>query len=151
MAEEIFNFVEETKDEHWCLVCNNYTDYRRKWTTVPRADLDGGVYSDNFEVPHCIHCDSMMLNLNDCKRLVWLIRLSVFIFLTVATSVCFYLYDPSIKTFGVWIGLVGLSALVGKLPRKSKQAVKAAHRYAKQQKLHVAQKILNVEEVNKII
>lgn len=146
MEDEIFNILEESKDEHWCLACNHFTDYRRKWTTVPRADLDGGVYSENFDIPHCIYCESEMLNLNDCKRLVWLIRLSVLMFVTVVTTLCFYLYDPSIETFFIWIGLVGLSTLVGKLPRKSKQAIKAASTYEKEQKLHVAQKILKVEE-----
>jgi hypothetical protein len=32
----------EEKEEPWCYTCHAFTDYRRKWDTFNRADLDGG-------------------------------------------------------------------------------------------------------------
>ena len=50
--ETITDEPEEPEDEEpWCLTCREYTDYRRKWSTVSRADTDGGTYSDVVETP----------------------------------------------------------------------------------------------------
>ena len=37
----------DEQEEPWCSTCRAFTDYRRKWDTVNRSDLDGGIYSDN--------------------------------------------------------------------------------------------------------
>ena len=80
-AEEIESLdPQEEKEEPWCVVCREYTDYRRKWNTLPRANLDGGTYSENVESPHCVECENQMIYLSHCKlitRFFWVaIKLS---------------------------------------------------------------------------
>ena len=80
-------------EEPWCSTCHGLTDYRRKWDTIQRADLDGGSYSENIEIPYCIDCDKPMLLLSTCRKLVW---------------------SVNSLTILVWlIGLLGVLALFG--------------------------------------
>ena len=59
MENEIVDLDFENKEEPWCSNCSAFTNYRRRWTTVTRGDLDGGVYAENLEI-HCVICGSEM-------------------------------------------------------------------------------------------
>ena len=60
MKEGIVDLSAKTKEEPWCSHCSGFTDYKRKWTAYQRADLNGGIYPENDDVPHCVSCGSMM-------------------------------------------------------------------------------------------
>ena len=69
-------------EEPWCYHCHGFTDYRRKWDTIQRSDLDGGSYSENTEVPHCIQCEQPMLLISTCRKLLWSVNfLAIFTWL----------------------------------------------------------------------
>ena len=40
-----------------------------KWDAFPRANLDGGIYAENIESPHCIDCEQQMHYLSHCRRI----------------------------------------------------------------------------------
>ena len=83
----------DIQEEPWCSTCKEFTDYRRKWDSVSRGDLDGGAYSDLVESPYCIECGSPMLLLSNCKRLVrWTNLLTSTAFALAILSVCCLLY-----------------------------------------------------------
>lgn len=111
---------EKTEEEPWCLTCREYTDYRRKWTTVSRADLDGRTYSENSEAPHCITCGNRMLLLSHCRILVLginIFSLSIGILAFMCSFVLFE-FSPS-SLFGLL--LVSLLAFgLTRAPRKSR-------------------------------
>ena len=69
-AEDIESLNPPKKtEEPWCSTCRSYTDYRRKWDAFPRANLDGGIYAENIESPHCIDCEQQMHYLSHCRRI----------------------------------------------------------------------------------
>ena len=108
------------EEEPWCATCHAFTDYRRKWDTIQRADLDGGSYSENFEIPHCIDCDKPMLLLSTCRKLVWSVNsLTIFAWLIGLLGVL-VLFGFSL---GSIVGLFihgGFCYLTSRLPLKSR-------------------------------
>jgi hypothetical protein len=112
-------------EEPWCLHCHRFSDYRKKWDTIRRSDLEGGAYSENVEVPHCIACEKPMLFLSTAKKLTWSVyALSTVTWLLGLCSVLFLFgFSP-----GSIFGLIVLGAfcyLVSRLPQKSRQALQS--------------------------
>lgn len=123
MDEEVENLSTDptfAKEEPWCSTCHAFTDYRRKWDTIQRADLDGGSYSENIEVPHCIQCEQPILLLSTCRKLLWYVN-----FLAVTTWLLGLLCVLALFgfSFGSVIGLIlhaGLCYLISRLPQRSR-------------------------------
>lgn len=123
-AEEIESLdPPEEKEEPWCVVCREYTDYRRKWNTLPRANLDGGTYSENVESPHCVECENQMIYLSHCKLITgffWVLGLLILGISLVCTLALFPLS---------WVSLIGfslfllLSFAIVRIPRKSRRCL----------------------------
>lgn len=110
----------EEKEEPWCYTCHAYTDYRRKWDTFNRADLDGGFYSEIVEVPHCIDCDHSMLLISTSRKLIWFVNFLALLTWGVGLLSVIILFD---FTFGSCIGLFihgCICYLFSRLPKKSK-------------------------------
>ena len=139
MGEEIENLYSSdppAKDEEpWCATCHAFTDYRRKWDTIQRADLDGGSYSENFEIPHCIDCDKPMLLLSTCRKLVWSVNsLTILVWLIGLLGVL-VLFGISI---GSIIGLLihgGFCYLTSRLPLKSRLSLQSYKKAKKEESL----------------
>jgi len=139
MGEEIENLYSSdppAKDEEpWCATCHAFTDYRRKWDTIQRADLDGGSYSENFEIPHCIDCDKPMLLLSTCRKLVWSVNsLTILVWLIGLLGVL-VLFGISI---GSIIGLLlhgGFCYLTSRLPLKSRLTLQSYKKAKKEESL----------------
>ena len=107
-------------EEPWCSTCHAFTDYRRKWDSIQRADLDGGSYSENIEVPHCIDCEQPMLLLSTCRKLVWSVNFLAIISFFIGLLSLFVLFGFSI---GSVIGLslhAGFCYLMSRLPQQSR-------------------------------
>jgi len=100
---EVMVDLTEDGEEPWCSSCLAFTDYRRKWQSLQRADLDGGTYTENTEDPHCAVCGSRMFRLSDCRKLLWFVRLLVFLLMCLASLVCFYLFPPTQVSFLCWM------------------------------------------------
>ena len=139
MGEEIENLYSSdppAKDEEpWCATCHAFTDYRRKWDTIQRADLDGGSYSENFEIPHCIDCDKPMLLLSTCRKLVWSVNsLTILVWLIGLLGVL-VLFGIS---YGSIIGLLihgGFCYLTSRLPLKSRLTLQSYKKAKKEEGL----------------
>ena len=139
MGEEIENLYSSdppAKDEEpWCATCHAFTDYRRKWDTIQRADLDGGSYSENFEIPHCIDCDKPMLLLSTCQKLVWSVNsLTILVWLIGLLGVL-VLFGIS---YGSIIGLLihgGFCYLTSRLPLKSRLTLRSYKKAKKEEGL----------------
>lgn len=107
-------------EEQWCATCHAFTDYRRKWDSIQRSDLDGGSYSENIEIPHCIECEQPMLLLSTCRKLLWSVNfLAIIIWLVGLLSV--------LALFGFSLGSVtglllhaGFCYLISRLPQRSR-------------------------------
>ena len=109
-----------TLEEPWCATCHAFTDYRRKWDTIQRSDLDGGSYSENIEVPYCIQCEQPMLLLSTCRKLVWSVSFLAIISWLIGLLSVFVLFGFS---FGSFTGLLlhaGFCYLISRLPQKSR-------------------------------
>ena len=106
-AEEIESLdPPEEKEEPWCVVCREYTDYRRKWNTLPRANLDGGTYSENVESPHCVECENQMIYLSHCKLITgffWVLGLLILGISLVCTVALFQLTWGSLIGFSLFL------------------------------------------------
>ena len=146
MEDEIVDLSEEEKEEPWCSICSGFTDYRRKWTTVPRADLDGGAYSENMEIPHCVNCGSVMQYLKNCKRLVISVRILVILFLLLSALVFLYLYDPSVFSLLCLSVCLVVANVLNRLPRQSRQALLTHKIFMREQELQDAKKILQADK-----
>ena len=48
-------------EEPWCYHRHGFTDYRRKWNTIQRADLDGSSYWKISRPHNRIQCEKPML------------------------------------------------------------------------------------------
>jgi hypothetical protein len=131
MEEEIVTLNNEPSEEPWCSFCNNFTDYKRKWTTYPRSDLDGGTYSETVEVPHCVHCGSVMFDLGNCRKFVWGVRLFAYAFLIVVSLLNFFLFDITVTGVIIWFLSFGGTILMCKLPVKSREALRTHSDYQK--------------------
>ena len=121
-AEEIESLdPPEEKEEPWCVVCREYSDYRRKWSTLPRANLDGGTYSENVESPHCVECENQMIYLSHCKLITgffWVLGLLILGISLVCTLALFPLSWGSLIGFSLFLLL---SFAIVRIPRKSRR------------------------------
>jgi len=110
----------DEEEEPWCGTCHAFSDYRRKWDSIQRSDLDGGSYSENIEVPHCIQCEQPMLLLSTCRKLVWSVSFLAIISWLIGLLSVFVLFGFS---FGSFTGLLlhaGFCYLISRLPQKSR-------------------------------
>ena len=108
------------KEEPWCYTCHAFTDYRRKWDTFNRADLDGGSYSETVEVPHCINCDLSMLLVSTSKKLVWSVNFLALLTWVVGLLCVIILFEFTFRSF-VGLFIHGcLCYLLSRLPKKSR-------------------------------
>ena len=123
--EEDIEDLDETEspdqpEEPWCRTCRGFTDYRRKWDSVSRGDLDGGAYPELVESPYCIQCGNPMLLLSTCKRLVlWtnLLTCTAFLLAMLSGWVLFGINLSSLLGLGIF-GL--LCFLTSRMPQKSR-------------------------------
>jgi len=146
MEDEIVDLSEEKKEEPWCSTCSDFTDYRRKWTTVARADLDGGAYSENMEIPHCVTCGAVMQYLENCKRLVFSVRILVILFILSSTMVFFYLYDPSVFSLLCLSVCLLVANVLNRLPVESRRALWTHKVFMRGKELRDAKKILQADK-----
>ena len=110
----------EEKEEPWCYTCHAFTDYRRKWDTFNRADMDGGFYSEIVEVPHCIKCDHSMLLISTSRKLVWFVNFLALLTWAVGLLCVIILFE---FTFSSFTGLLihgCICYLLSRLPKKSR-------------------------------
>jgi len=111
-------------EEPWCLTCREYTDYRRKWSTVSRADMDGGTYPDVVETPHCIDCQQPMHYLSSCRNLVWAVNSLACATWTIALVTTLSLFGLSQGSL-LGLGLFSILCLgISRIPGKSRQALR---------------------------
>lgn len=146
VKDEIVDLIEKKKEEPWCSSCSGFTDYRRKWTTVARADLDGGSYSENSDIPHCVNCGNEMQDLRNCKRLVFGVRLLSNLLVLLSGMICLYLYDPSLISIFCWSVCWVLSILLNRLPAESRHALLTHKHSEREQEFKDAKKILQVDK-----
>ena len=124
MEEDIEDLDEpespDQPEEPWCRTCRGFTDYRRKWDSVSRGDLDGGAYPEMVESPYCIQCGNPMLLLSTCKRLVlWTNLLTCTAFLLAMLSV-WVLFGINLSSL-LGLGIFGLLCfLTSRMPQKSR-------------------------------
>ncbi len=137
MEDEIVDLEFEVEEQPWCSNCSDFTDYRRKWTSVTRGDLDGGVYSENLEIPSCIICCSEMHFLKSSKMLVRFTKMISLLCIIISSLFCFYLFDATIASSLVWVLLVLLSVLILKLPKRANKALETYHAFIHAQKIKV--------------
>jgi len=135
MAEEIIDITPISKNEPWCTSCSGFTDYQRKWTTYPRADLDGGTYAENIEIPHCTVCQNPMYDLRSCKQLLWGFRLLGATILGLSTLVCFIMYDLSVVSLTVWMFFLIVTTILVKAPSNSRRALNSYALFLDKEKL----------------
>jgi hypothetical protein len=122
MPEGIVDLTEDG-EEPWCSLCMSFTDYRRKWQAVPRADLDGGTYNENTENPYCVDCGSRMYKLSNCSQLLWFTRLFALLFMLLASMVCFYLFSPTQVSLLCWMLCLLVAWTVVRIPANARQAL----------------------------
>ena len=123
MDEEVENLSTDppvAEEEPWCETCHAFTDYRRKWDSIQRSDLDGGSYSENIEVPHCIECEQPMLLLSTCRKLVWSVNFLSIITWLIGLLCLMVLFDFSIGSVTGLILHAGFCYLISRLPQKSR-------------------------------
>ena len=109
------------QEEPWCSTCRAFTDYRRKWDTVNRSDLDGGIYSDNIEVPHCIDCGKVVRLLSHSKKLVWSVNLVLLFAWGIGLLTVQVLFEFNLTSFLILTFYAGLCYLVSLLPHQSRK------------------------------
>ena len=142
MKEGIVDLSAKTKEEPWCSHCSGFTDYKRKWTAYQRADLNGGIYPENDDVPHCVSCGSMMHFLSSSRLLVWGCRFIGSTIFVLITLVCFFLFDYSLGVTTLWGTGIVAAILLSKLPIKSRKALTSYDLYVEKQKLSNLEKKL---------
>jgi len=113
----------EDGDEPWCSTCLAFTDYRRKWQSLPRADLDGGTYTENTENTHCVDCGSRMYKLSNCRQVLLFVRLLAFLFMVLASLVCFYLFPPTPVSLLCWMLCLLAAWAFAQIPINARQAL----------------------------
>jgi len=124
--DDVINLVDI--EEPWCSRCFSHTDYKRKWDSLPRANLDGGTYSEISESPYCVDCGEVMHYLSTCRVVVWVVRALCVFLLTALTLFCFLLFEPSLYSAIFWfVGFLFIYFL-SKSPRSSRRAL-STHRF----------------------
>ena len=122
-------------EEPWCLTCRGYTDYRRRWATVPRADTDGGTYSDVVETPYCIDCEEPMHKIGTCRNLVWAMNSLACATWTIALLTTLTLFDLSAGSV-LGFALSSLLCLgISRVPAKSRKVLRAWKRWKHEEAL----------------
>lgn len=122
-------------EEPWCATCHAFTDYRRKWATYNRADLDGGSYSENIEVPHCIECENPMFLISTCRKLVWSVNLLTTLAWLIGLLSVQVLFGFS---FASIMGLLihgGVCYLISRLPLKSRFTLQSYKKTKKEESM----------------
>ena len=122
--EEIINLTHLDNEEPWCTECSRFTDYRKKWSSSLRADLDGGSYTQNEEIPHCVICNSRMYFLGTCRWLLWGVRLLCMLAGVVSSLLCFLLFSPTMFSVSCWLLSILVLLFVAKLPVQSRLALR---------------------------
>ena len=123
------------EEEPWCATCHAFTDYRRKWDSIQRADLDGSSYSENFEIPYCIECENPMLLLSTCRKLVWSVNFITMLAWLIGLLGVLVLFGISL---GSIIGLLIHGAfcyLTSRLPLKSRLTLQSFKKAKKEENL----------------
>ena len=113
----------DEQEEPWCSTCRAFTDYRRKWDTVNRSDLDGGIYSDNIEVPYCINCGNVVRLLSHSKKLVWSVNLLLLFAWGIGPLTVQVLFEFNFTTLLIITFYAGLCYLLSLLPSQSRKAL----------------------------
>ena len=126
--DEIETITDESEEpegeEPWCLTCRDYSDYRRKWSTVSRADMDGGAYPEVVETPHCIDCGQPMLYIRSCRLILWSVNIlagGTWAIGLLATLSLFGISSGSLLAFGLFSVLC---LAITRLPGKSRQVLR---------------------------
>ena len=131
--DDVINLVDI--EEPWCSRCFSHTDYKRKWDSLPRANLDGGTYSEISESPYCVECGELMRYLSTCRAVVWIVRALCMILLTALTLFCFLLFEPSLYSAITWfVGFLFIYFL-SKSPRSSRRALSTYRFYLEKKRL----------------
>lgn len=134
--ETITDEPEEPKGaEPWCLTCRGYTDYRRKWSTVSRADMDGGTYPDVVEIPHCIDCEQPMHYLRSCRALVWAMNFLACTIWTIALLATLSLFDISSGSLLAFALSSILCLGISRMPHKSRQVLREWKKWKEEESL----------------
>ena len=108
------------REEPWCKSCHSHTDYRRKWGTVTRGDLDGRSYSEVYEIPHCIKCEKPMLFISSSRRLVYFVNALAILAWVIGFLCVTYLFEFGIASiFGLLVH-AGICVLISRFPRQSR-------------------------------
>jgi len=115
----------DNQEEPWCSMCAGYTDYKRKWTSVARSDLDGGVYSENREIPHCVICGCVMQFLSIARVVTRICKVLSSLVAIISFMLCFYLFDLSAGTFSCWLICLLFAGLIWMLPYQSRMALRS--------------------------
>ncbi len=111
----------KAKEEPWCSACHANTDYRRKWGTVTRGDLNGGAYSEIYEIPHCIACQRPMSMVSNSRRLVYAVN-TVAVLTWAAGFLCVIcLFGIGTKSLLGLLGHTSLCWLISRLPKESRK------------------------------
>ena len=134
--DNVINLVDI--EEPWCSQCFAHSDYKRKWDSLSRANLDGGTYSEISESPYCVDCGELMYYLSTCRVVVWVVRALCMLLLTALTLFCFLLFEPSLYSAITW--LVGFLFIyfLSKSPRNSRRAL-STHRFHLEKKRLIGQ------------
>ena len=122
-------------EEPWCLTCRGYTDYRRKWSTVSRADMDGGTYSDVVEKPHCIDCEQPLHYLRSCRALVWAMNSLACVTWTIALLATLSLFDLSSGSLLAFALFSILSLGISRMPHKSRKVLSEWKKWKEEESL----------------
>lgn len=135
MEEDIVELTTPVSKDPWCSECSGFTDFKRKWTSYSRANLDGGTYNENIETPHCVECGSPMQDLRTCRQLVWSFRLFALFFLILCTCFCFFFFNFSFWTVIVWLAGLFTSFLIAKIPNSARNALFSHRIFQEKQKI----------------
>ena len=134
--DDVINLVDI--EEPWCSRCFSHTDYKRKWDSLLRANLDGGTYSEISESPYCVDCGEVMHYLSTCRVVVWVVRALCVLLLTALTLFCFLLFEPSLYSAITWsVGFLFIYFL-SMSPRNSRRAL-STHRFYIEKKRLIGQ------------
>ena len=131
--DDVINLVDI--EEPWWSRCFSHTDYKRKWDSLPRSNLDGGTYSEISESPYCIECGELMRYLSTCRVVVWIVRALCMLLLTALTLFCFLLFEPSLYSAITWfVGFLFIYFL-SKSPMSSRRALSTYRFYLEKKRL----------------
>lgn len=123
------------QEEPWCMHCHRFSDYRKKWDTIRRSDLEGGAYSENVEVPHCIGCEKPMFYLSTAQKLTWSVYALATLSWLLGLSSVLFLFGLSLGSAMGLLVLSGICLLLIRLPQKSRKALQSHQKARKEESL----------------